>query len=140
MPDRFPCPCCGHLVFGEPSGTYDICPICFWEDDGFQLAYPLMKGGANSNSLVECQRDFAQIGACEPRFVGNVRAPKHEEARDPDWRQFNPSTDPHLDFDSPEDDRLWESATPETNLYYWQPGYWLAGRKLQAEQDVPPNA
>jgi hypothetical protein len=97
-----------------------------------QLAYPLLEGGANSNSLVECQRQFARTGACEPRFVGNVREPDNQEARDVGWRKFDSLTDPHLDIDSPEDDRLWESAPPEANLYYWQPGYWLAGRKPQA--------
>jgi len=29
----YPCPCCGYLVFTEPPGSYDICSICFWEDD-----------------------------------------------------------------------------------------------------------
>ncbi|MGE7024447.1 CPCC family cysteine-rich protein [Solibacillus cecembensis] len=26
---------CGYRAFDdEPPGTYDICKICFWEDDG----------------------------------------------------------------------------------------------------------
>ncbi|MBN8460155.1 MAG: hypothetical protein J0M04_20200 [Verrucomicrobia bacterium] len=137
MTDRYPCPCCGHLVFNEPSGSYDICPICFWEDDGLQLAFPMMEGGANSNSLFECQRDFARTGACEPRFVRNVRAPKEDESRDPRWREFDPSVDPHLDWDSPDDAELWKAATPEANLYYWQLGYWLTGREPKAEQAAP---
>ena len=30
----FPCPCCGYKTLSESaSGTYEICEICFWEDD-----------------------------------------------------------------------------------------------------------
>lgn len=28
-----PCPCCGFLTLGERS-NFEICPVCFWEDDG----------------------------------------------------------------------------------------------------------
>ncbi|MGW2848911.1 CPCC family cysteine-rich protein, partial [Streptomyces sp. NPDC001274] len=31
MSDRYPCPCCGHRVLGEMPGSYEICPVCFWE-------------------------------------------------------------------------------------------------------------
>src|SRR5690606_15709062 len=27
------CPCCGHPTLGERAG-FEICPVCFWEDDG----------------------------------------------------------------------------------------------------------
>ncbi|MBE1878479.1 CPCC family cysteine-rich protein [Myceligenerans pegani] len=40
MSDRFPRPCCGHLVFDEPPGSYEICGSCFWEDDAIQLRWP----------------------------------------------------------------------------------------------------
>ncbi|MBA2497402.1 MAG: hypothetical protein H0V33_09975 [Acidimicrobiia bacterium] len=30
---RFPCPCCGHVVFEEEPGSDEICPVCFWQDD-----------------------------------------------------------------------------------------------------------
>ena len=54
----YPCPSCGFLVFDEPSGSYDICPICGWEDDNVQLKYPLMRGGANGGSLLDYQKDI----------------------------------------------------------------------------------
>jgi hypothetical protein len=53
----FPCPCCGYRVFREEPGSYDICPVCGWEDDLSQLRFPTM-GGANA-PLVECQKDHA---------------------------------------------------------------------------------
>lgn len=38
------CPCCGYYTFDEkPSGTYDICEVCFWEDDPIQLDDQIMK-------------------------------------------------------------------------------------------------
>jgi anaerobic ribonucleoside-triphosphate reductase len=30
---RWPCPCCGYQVFTGPPGSYEICPVCGWEDD-----------------------------------------------------------------------------------------------------------
>jgi rubrerythrin len=36
---KYPCPGCGYLVFDEPPGSYEICPICFWEDDLAQLRF-----------------------------------------------------------------------------------------------------
>jgi hypothetical protein len=30
---RYPCPCCGLPTIDEP-GIYDICAVCWWEDDG----------------------------------------------------------------------------------------------------------
>jgi hypothetical protein len=42
-----PCRSCGHRVFSEPPGLYDICPICFWQDDDVQLRWPDYDGGVN---------------------------------------------------------------------------------------------
>ena len=52
----YPCPCCGFLVFEEPSGSFEICPLCGWEDDSVQLQAPGYAGGANAESLCEAQR------------------------------------------------------------------------------------
>ncbi|MDQ0194587.1 rubrerythrin [Paenibacillus wynnii] len=43
---KFTCPCCGYKTLDEePPGTYDICKICFWEDDGVQFDDPDMQAG-----------------------------------------------------------------------------------------------
>ncbi|MEU7342544.1 CPCC family cysteine-rich protein [Streptomyces bacillaris] len=34
MSDRYPCLSCGHRVLDTRPGSYEICPVCFWEDDG----------------------------------------------------------------------------------------------------------
>ena len=44
MAAKYPCPCCGHLIFLEPPGSYDICEICFWEDDIVMLRWPTTGG------------------------------------------------------------------------------------------------
>lgn len=66
---RFTCPCCGYRTLFEPSGSNDICKVCFWEDDGVQPLDPAYPGGANEPSLMKCQENFRRIGACEERFL-----------------------------------------------------------------------
>lgn len=35
---NYKCPCCGFYTFKQkPAGSYDICPVCFGEDDMIQL-------------------------------------------------------------------------------------------------------
>jgi hypothetical protein len=88
---KHPCPCCGHLVFGEPPGSYQICPICYWEDDPVQAADPWFQGGANRPSLAEAQRNYVAFGTVERRSVENVRLPGDQDAVDPSWRPLRDS-------------------------------------------------
>jgi len=77
---HWPCPCCGFLTLEEqPPGTYDICPVCFWEDDPVQFDDADYGGGANVVSLNEARRNFAQFGASEERFRRNVRPARPDE-------------------------------------------------------------
>jgi len=85
-----------------------------------------MEGGANARSLYESQENYCRFGACEARFAGNVRPPLPEEYRACEWRRFDPERDPHLEEGRPEDDERWRRAALEINIYYWEPGYWLA--------------
>ena len=80
MPDRFyPCHCCGFLTLSDPqSGSYEICPVCFWEDDGQdEIELHVARGGSNGClSLAEARTNFAAFRACEERFTAEVRDPK----------------------------------------------------------------
>lgn len=77
---RYGCPCCGHLTLSQaPSGTYDICPVCFWEDDGVQYRDPGYAGGANDVSLDEARRSFREHGVSAACFKANVRPALPEE-------------------------------------------------------------
>jgi hypothetical protein len=81
----YTCPCCGYYVFGDPPGSYDICPICFWEDDVFQLYFPNKAGGPNPYSLIESQVNFVQFGACNREMTKNVRSVNTDDLKDPLW-------------------------------------------------------
>ncbi|MGW1071916.1 CPCC family cysteine-rich protein [Streptomyces sp. NPDC002537] len=85
MEKRFPCPCCGHLTLGDIGG-WEICPVCFWEDDPQQLRRPTMAGGANRVSLVQARRDYEQFGACDADARAHVRPPRPDELADPSRR------------------------------------------------------
>lgn len=80
-----PCPCCGHRTLPE-LGQYDLCPVCFWEDDPNQSMHPNSASGANGKSLIDSQGAYAAIGAMDQSFVKKVRAARPTEARDEDWR------------------------------------------------------
>jgi hypothetical protein len=76
MPSRLRCPCCGyHTLLGPLSGSYEICEVCFREDDPAQSEDPEFEGGANKVSLREARENYRAFGASEERFLDNVRPP-----------------------------------------------------------------
>ena len=122
---EYPCACCGYLVFEQRPGSYEICPICFWEDDIVQLRWVDVAGGANSVSLVDAQRNYATLGCCEARFLSHVRAPVLTDRRDPEWRIVDLATDrePH----TPGMNYRGTYPDDSTRLYYWRASYWRSG-------------
>jgi hypothetical protein len=78
--DRHACPCCGFLTLqGAPPGTFEICPVCYWEDDEVQFRDPTYQGGANNVSLQQARINFRALGAVESRFQDRVRSATPEE-------------------------------------------------------------
>ena len=76
----YACPCCGYLTFEEePPGTFDICPVCGWEDDEVQCCNPGYEGGANSVSLDQARENFSTFGAIDQESLRSVRKPLSEE-------------------------------------------------------------
>ena len=131
---RYPYPCCGYLVHDEPPGSYDICPICFWEDDLWHVGFPLKGSGANEASMLEGQQNYLAFGACEERVKQFVRSPLPGEKRAEGWHVIDPAVD--ISDDSVED---WKHAqlaffADPLSIYYWSPIYWR--RKLKPEQIV----
>lgn len=83
---KYKCPCCGYYTFThKPDGSYDICKVCFWEDDPIQLENPTYEGGANKVSLIQAQKNFKEFGACEREMIPHVRKPSSDELVGIDW-------------------------------------------------------
>ena len=55
--DELLCPVCGKYIFSERA-SYEICPVCGWEDDPVQRKDPSFAGGANMLSLEEARRSY----------------------------------------------------------------------------------
>ncbi|WP_328943405.1 CPCC family cysteine-rich protein [Streptomyces sp. NBC_00250] len=74
------CPCCGFLTLDE-RGSFDICPVCFWEDDGQDdHDADQVRGGPNGRlSLTEARQNFQAMGACDERCAAFVRDPLPHE-------------------------------------------------------------
>ena len=68
------CPCCGNYTLWERRYNYEICPVCFWEDDVVPVA-----GGANGISLREAQENYRKMRAMDAAFLDAVRKPTPEE-------------------------------------------------------------
>ncbi|MFS0762361.1 CPCC family cysteine-rich protein [Peribacillus phoenicis] len=83
---KYTCPCCGYKTLDEePPGTYDICEICFWEDDGYQYEHQ-DEDGANYVSFREAQKNYKKFGAKSERSLQFVRKPNNSEIKDLNWK------------------------------------------------------
>lgn len=77
---KYKCNCCGYCTLAtEPENSFQICPVCFWEDDGVQFDDPNYKGGANQESLVEARGNYAKFGAINQKAREMVRPPNKQE-------------------------------------------------------------
>jgi hypothetical protein len=76
----YACPCCGFLTRSRQEyGTYEICPVCGWEDDDDQFENPDQDGCANDVSLNQARENFKNIGASDKNLVDKVRSPLPDE-------------------------------------------------------------
>lgn len=82
------CLCCGYKTL-EDKSMYDICPICFWEDDPVNYGKADYKGGSNGFiSLREAQKNFLLFGACDEKCVDHVRKVDICDEKDELWRPY----------------------------------------------------
>ncbi len=81
MENRYKCRCCGNFTLSgenEEEVKWDICPVCFWENDIFSEDGE-QYSGANHMTLNEGRENFKKYKACSPEMSANVREPKTNE-------------------------------------------------------------
>lgn len=94
--NKFACPCCGYLTLDERGG-YDICPVCYWEDDAYlvpseggfigvrlngaedEQLLDAVSGANHGLTLREGRENYRKFGACELEMKKYVREPKKDE-------------------------------------------------------------
>jgi Cysteine-rich CPCC len=82
-PDTFyHCPCCFYPTL-PTRGGFEVCPVCYWEDDG-QDSHDAdrLRGGPNGViSLTQARANYIEHGSCDVRFSSKARKPTHEEIK-----------------------------------------------------------
>jgi hypothetical protein len=76
---EYQCPCCKYFTLAELPGHYEICPVCYWEDDPIQGDNDNYIGGANDISLKEARKNFLKCGSSNLKYMKFVRPPKGNE-------------------------------------------------------------
>jgi len=74
------CPCCGYKTLSH-RGAFEICDVCFWEDDG-QDDYDAdtVRGGPNGGlSLTQARANYRRLKACDEQSMDSVRGPRPDE-------------------------------------------------------------
>ena len=62
------CSCCGFITLFKKQG-FEICPICFWQDD---VLDDKSFSGANGMNIKEAIENYKKIGACNEEMFKNV--------------------------------------------------------------------
>ena len=120
---RFRCLCCGYRTL-DTRGEFDICPICYWEDEPYILYDKKGEQGHITSvyyyndcenddydgsdiidipseakhmlTLSQGRQNFRKIGACHEEVKAYVRFPRSSEMKK--WREENSIVDGELFF------------------------------------------
>ena len=80
---KYSCPCCGYYTYEESSnGSYEICPVCFWENDNYDYEEADKLSASNGVSLSQARTNYEKYGACASHLVEHVRPPYADEKRE----------------------------------------------------------
>ncbi|MEE6452628.1 CPCC family cysteine-rich protein [Gottfriedia acidiceleris] len=70
----YPCPCCGYKTLEEEDrGSYEICQVCFWEDDIIQNEDEDFVGGANDLSLRQAKENFKKYRVSNLKYIDKIK-------------------------------------------------------------------
>ena len=77
---RFQCPCCRFFTLSERGG-FEICQVCYWEDDGQDdHDAAVIRGGPNGAlSLEQARKNYLAFGAFDEGAKKHVRPPRSDE-------------------------------------------------------------
>lgn len=79
MKEKVRCLCCGYKTL-EERGAYDICPVCFWEDEGGGEDMLDVPSGANHGlTLRQGRANYKEFGASEKEMLKYCRKPRKSE-------------------------------------------------------------
>lgn len=77
---KYSCPCCRCFTL-MGRGRFEVCPVCYWEDDDQDdHDAEVVRGGPNADlSLSAARENFAREQVVSPEFKDSVRAPLPHE-------------------------------------------------------------
>lgn len=75
------CLVCGYMTISK-RGSFEICPICFWEDEGEvpDSAKPTY-GPNGSLSLEKARQNYKKFGAVDKKLKDKVRLPTMDDMK-----------------------------------------------------------
>ncbi|MEW9702677.1 CPCC family cysteine-rich protein [Paenibacillus sp. SI8] len=74
--ELLPCPCCQYKTLTS-RGEYEICTVCYWEDDG--SVDSTKYSSANHMPLTEAQENFKQYGTIKEVFLEKIKDDRMEK-------------------------------------------------------------
>jgi len=115
----YSCPCCAYPTLSE-RGSYNICPLCNWEDDGQDdpNAYEVWGSPNGTYSLAEARENFKKnmimYDSIDPR-IGGGDSPLEKKAKKLMMEAF----DQMLDETNPKTlNTLWEKVNENREILY----------------------
>lgn len=77
------CPCCGLRTLAN-RGDYDICPVCWWEDNGQDNQHSTEYSGLNRCSLKQGRINYIQTGIFDPNRgdLRTIQSPAEQYVRE----------------------------------------------------------
>ncbi|OKP73899.1 hypothetical protein A3842_21400 [Paenibacillus sp. P3E] len=74
--ELYSCPCCEFKTL-PTKGEYDICPVCFWEDDGNrELSY---FSSPNHMTLAQARENFVEFGGVKQSSLKYLESDRFEK-------------------------------------------------------------
>ena len=95
----YACCCCGYHVLDDAPQSFDVCPVCYWQDAGFDWNMYWWNFAENGLSLEDGRRNFEETGVSNRTSTKCVRSPLPDELPRHDW-----SADDRPYFRPPEDE------------------------------------